>query len=244
MDPPDAGPALPVLDWPYVEGLRLDEAMHPLTLLAPGCTAGAAQPERRAAAPRGAVEVRLQGDQVDRAHPPHRDEPPTSLGAREPVRIRLLRQREPAGRSSALEPGDGAAHRRLGGWLAPLRRPIGLWCFAYATLHLSVYFGLNLLGSLEELAKEIAKHPFILFGMAAWALVLPLALTSTRASIRRLGAKRWQTLHRLIYGAAVLAAVHFILRVKGFQIEPWIYAAVAALLVLARVVKLSPLSRR
>ncbi|MCH4150991.1 MAG: sulfoxide reductase heme-binding subunit YedZ [Sphingobium sp.] len=130
------------------------------------------------------------------------------------------------------------------GWLAPLRRPIGLWCFAYATLHLSVYFGLNLLGSLEELAKEIAKHPFILFGMAAWALVLPLALTSTRASIRRLGAKRWQTLHRLIYGAAVLAAVHFILRVKGFQIEPWIYAAVAALLVLARVVKLSPLSRR
>lgn len=120
-------------------------------------------------------------------------------------------------------------------WLAPLRRPLGLWCFAYASLHLTVYFGLNLLGSFEELAQEIAKHPFILFGMAGWVLLLPLALSSTRAAIRRLGAKRWQMLHRLVYAAAVVAAVHFILRVKGFQIEPWIHAGIAAMLLLMRL---------
>lgn len=119
-------------------------------------------------------------------------------------------------------------------WLAPLRRPLGLWCFAYASLHLFVYFGLNLLGSLDDLAKEVAKHPFILFGMTAWTLLLPLALTSTRASIKRLGTKRWQTLHRLVYIAVAMAAVHFILRVKGFQIEPWIYAGIAGLLLLSR----------
>ena len=120
-------------------------------------------------------------------------------------------------------------------WLAPLRRPIGLWCFAYASLHLTVYFGLNLLGSFEELVQEIAKRPFILFGMAGWVLLLPLALSSTRAAIRRLGAKRWQMLHRLVYAAAVVAAVHFILRVKGFQIEPWIHAGIAAMLLLMRL---------
>lgn len=120
-------------------------------------------------------------------------------------------------------------------WLAPLRRPLGLWCFAYASLHLFVYFGLNLLGSVAELAKEVAKHPFILFGMTAWTLLVPLALTSTRASIKRLGGRRWQMLHRLIYVAVAFAAVHFILRVKGFQIEPWIYAGIAAFLLLARL---------
>lgn len=120
-------------------------------------------------------------------------------------------------------------------WLAPLRRPLGLWCFAYASLHLFVYFGLNLLGSVVELGKEIAKHPFILFGMTAWTLLLPLALTSTRASIKRLGGRRWQALHRLVYVAVAVAAVHFILRVKGFQIEPWIYAGIAAALLLTRL---------
>jgi sulfoxide reductase heme-binding subunit YedZ len=122
------------------------------------------------------------------------------------------------------------------GWLAAWRRPLGLWCFAYASLHLAVYFGLDQLGSITSLFKDVIKHKFILLGMAAWCLLLPLALTSTRGMIRRLGARRWQRLHRLVYGAGVLVAIHFILRVKGFQITPWIYAAVLATLLLTRIV--------
>jgi sulfoxide reductase heme-binding subunit YedZ len=119
-------------------------------------------------------------------------------------------------------------------WLAPLRRPLGLWCFAYASLHLLVYFGLDQLLSLRLLWKDVIRHPFILFGMTAWVLLLPLALTSTRKAIKRLGGRRWQALHRLVYVAVAVAAVHFIMRVKGFQIEPWIYAGIASALLLAR----------
>ncbi|MFO1261612.1 MAG: protein-methionine-sulfoxide reductase heme-binding subunit MsrQ [Sphingomonadaceae bacterium] len=120
-------------------------------------------------------------------------------------------------------------------WLAPLRRPLGLWCFAYASLHFLVYFGLDQLLSLRLLWKDVIRHPFILFGMTTWLLLLPLALTSTRKVIKRLGGRRWQALHRLVYGAVAVAAVHFIMRVKGFQIEPWIYAGIAVALLLARL---------
>lgn len=129
-------------------------------------------------------------------------------------------------------------------WLAPLRRPIGLWCFAYAAMHLSVYFGLDLLASVKELWKDVVKHNFILFGMAAFTLLLPLALTSTHGWIRRLGAKNWQRLHMLIYPAAILASIHFIMRVKGFQWEPWIYAGVLALLLFLRWFKIQRRTRR
>lgn len=127
--------------------------------------------------------------------------------------------------------------RRITGWnwLAAWRRPLGLWCFAYACLHLTVYFGLDLLADPAALWAEIAKHRFILLGMAAWAMLLPLALTSTRGMARRLGGRRWQALHRLAYAAAVAGAVHFILRVKGFQIEPWLYAGLFAALLAARL---------
>ncbi len=126
--------------------------------------------------------------------------------------------------------------RRLTGWswLAPWRRPLGLWCFAYASLHLSVYFGLDLLGSVMALLKDVSRHPFILLGMAGWCLLLPLALTSTRGMIRRVGARRWQNLHRLAYAVALLVSVHFILRVKGFQPEPYVYAGVLVVLLGAR----------
>lgn len=119
-------------------------------------------------------------------------------------------------------------------WLAAWRRPIGLWAFAYASLHLSVYFGLDLLGSLDLLWSDITKHRFILFGMTAWLLLLPLAITSTHGWIRRMGAARWQRLHRIAYAAGIAASVHFVMRVKGFQWEPWIYAGILAVLLLAR----------
>lgn len=126
-------------------------------------------------------------------------------------------------------------------WLAPLRRPAGLWAFAYAVLHLSVYFGLDLLASLDLLLEDVAKRPFILLGMTAFTLLVPLAITSTHGWIRRIGARNWQRLHRLAYAAALVASVHFILRVKGFQWEPWIYAAI---LVALLAVRLAPVRRK
>ncbi len=118
--------------------------------------------------------------------------------------------------------------------LMALRRPAGLWTFTYALIHLGVYLGLDLLGDLALLWEDVIKHRFILFGMAAFLLLAPLAVTSTHRWIRRIGARRWQKLHRLVYGAALLAAAHFILRVKGFQVEPWIYAGCFAILLLIR----------
>ncbi|WP_157132590.1 sulfite oxidase heme-binding subunit YedZ [Novosphingobium nitrogenifigens] len=128
--------------------------------------------------------------------------------------------------------------RRLTGWawLAPWRRPLGLWAFAYGCIHLLVYFVLDQGAAFDLLWADVVKHRFILLGMATWLMLLPLALTSTRASIRRLGGRRWQALHRLVYPAGGAAAIHFILRVKGFQIEPWIYAGLLLTLLGMRMV--------
>ena len=122
-------------------------------------------------------------------------------------------------------------------WLASWRRPAGLWAFAYGLIHLSVYFGLDQLGSFALLWRDVVKHKFVLLGMSSLLLLAPLAITSTRGWQKRLGGRRWQSLHRLVFVAAVLASIHFILRVKGFQIEPWIYAAVLAGLILWRMRK-------
>ena len=100
------------LDWPYVEGLRLDEAMHPLTILAVGLYGETlAQPERRPDPARGALEVRLQEHQVDRPDQPRRGRAADHLEQAEPWRVRVLFERQPGGRPSALEPGDRAPDR-------------------------------------------------------------------------------------------------------------------------------------
>jgi sulfoxide reductase heme-binding subunit YedZ len=118
--------------------------------------------------------------------------------------------------------------RRLTGWgrVMTLRRLLGLWAAAYAGLHLGFYLWAELDWSLADLIAETAKRPFILAGMAAFLCLTPLALTSTSAAIKRLGARRWQALHRLSYVAGGAASLHFILRVKGFQWEPWLYLAI------------------
>jgi sulfoxide reductase heme-binding subunit YedZ len=115
--------------------------------------------------------------------------------------------------------------RLVTGWgrVMTLRRLFGLWAFAYAAMHFLFYLFAELDLGLAALVAETVKRPFILAGMVAGLALLPLALTSTSAAIRRLGAKRWQALHRLAYLAGVAACVHFILRVKGFQWEPWLY---------------------
>lgn len=121
---------------------------------------------------------------------------------------------------------------RLTGWtpVMSLRRMLGLWAFAYAAVHLGFYLAMELDFSLALLWAEAVKKPFILFGMLGLLAMAPLAATSTRRAIKALGGRRWQALHRLAYLAGVAGCIHFLLRVKGFQPEPWIYAGVLALL--------------
>lgn len=125
---------------------------------------------------------------------------------------------------------------RLTGWtpIMSLRRMLGLWAFAYAAVHLGFYLWLELDFSLALLWAEALKKPFILFGMIGLLAMAPLAATSTRAAIKALGGRRWQALHRLAYLAGIAGCIHFILRVKGFQLEPWVYAGLLALLLALR----------
>lgn len=109
--------------------------------------------------------------------------------------------------------------------LIKLRRPLGLFAFFWGTLHLGIYLGLDQLFDWEFIIEDILERPFITVGMAAWIILLPLALTSTRGSIRRLG-KRWTQLHRGVYLAAALGVIHYYWRVKADTREPLIFAAV------------------
>ncbi len=125
--------------------------------------------------------------------------------------------------------------RRWLGWkaLAPCRRPLGLLAFGYASLHFATFLVLDLSLDLAALGEEIAERPYVTAGFTALVLMLPLAVTSTRAAVRRLG-RRWVVLHRLIYPAAVAAAVHFYWLVKADVREPLIYAALLVALLAAR----------
>jgi sulfoxide reductase heme-binding subunit YedZ len=127
--------------------------------------------------------------------------------------------------------------KRLLGWTWPmrLRRLLGLLGFFYASLHVLIYVALDRRGELATLLEDFTKRPFTIAGFAAWLLLVPLALTSTRAMVKRLGFVRWQRLHRLSYLAAALAAVHFLWGVKKDLTEPLVYGAVLALLLWARV---------
>jgi methionine sulfoxide reductase heme-binding subunit len=121
--------------------------------------------------------------------------------------------------------------RRLTGWnrVIQFRRMLGLFAFFYAAVHLSIYLVLDQGLALEFILADVAKRRFITAGMLAFLLMVPLAITSTRGWIRRLG-RRWQVLHRLVYFSALAAALHFIWKVKVVIGEPVYYAAVLALL--------------
>jgi methionine sulfoxide reductase heme-binding subunit len=126
--------------------------------------------------------------------------------------------------------------RRLTGWniLVQYRRMLGLFAFFYACVHLLSYLAFDRLFQLGEIAADIAKRPFITAGMAAFVLMVPLAVTSTRGWIRRLG-RRWQLLHRLVYASALAACLHFIWKVKVAIGEPVYYAGILAVLLLFRL---------
>ena len=121
--------------------------------------------------------------------------------------------------------------RRLTGMPAwtGYRRMLGLWAFAYACLHLLAYLALDLRWLWPQILADIAKRPYLTMGMGAWLMLLPLAATSTRAAMRRLG-RRWSSLHRLVYPAAILAVLHFWWLVKADLREPALYAAILAAL--------------
>lgn len=122
------------------------------------------------------------------------------------------------------------------GWLVAQRRFLGLAAFFWAMGHLSVYTVLDWFFDWAEIWKDIAKHLYITLGMLAFVLMIPLALTSTKASIRRLGGTRWNRLHSLVYVSVVAACFHFLWAVKKDIAEPIFYGTVVAVLLAFRVV--------
>ena len=122
-------------------------------------------------------------------------------------------------------------------WLVRLRRQIGLWAFAYAVAHFLIFIVFEHRAVLSSIVEDIIARPYILIGTSAFLLLMPLAITSTKGWIRRLG-KRWQRLHWLIYPAAVLGVVHFFMLIRANRwTEPLIYAAVLVLLLGFRVLR-------
>jgi|SRR5882724_3055679 len=126
--------------------------------------------------------------------------------------------------------------RRITGWHKAIRfrRMLGLFAFFHATLHLTIYVVIDLGGFWSQLLGEIAKRPYITVGFTAWLLMIPLAITSTQAMMRRLG-RRWQQLHRLVYISALLGVLHFLWLVKADHREPAIYLGVLVVLMLWRM---------
>jgi sulfoxide reductase heme-binding subunit YedZ len=125
--------------------------------------------------------------------------------------------------------------RRLTGWnpIIRLRRPLGLFAFFYALAHFSIWFVFDMVFDVGRMLDDIAERRFITVGMAALLVLLPLALTSTRGWIRRLG-RRWAQLHRGVYLAAGLAVVHYFWLVKADTRLPLLFAAILAVLLGAR----------
>ena len=111
---------------------------------------------------------------------------------------------------------------------------VGLFAFFYATLHVATYVVLDMFFAWDLIVADIAKRPFITMGALAFTAMVPLALTSTRGWIRRLG-RRWQVLHRLVYISAIAAAIHYLWKVKVIIGSPVYYAAVVAALLLFRI---------
>ena len=131
--------------------------------------------------------------------------------------------------------------RRWLGWkgLAPERRTLGLFAFGYACLHVAIYLIFDLELHLGAWAEDVIERPYITAGFVAFASLVPLAATSTRAAIKRLG-PRWTRLHRLVYVAGIAACVHFLWGVKADLLEPSLYAAALGALLILRARRPDP----
>jgi sulfoxide reductase heme-binding subunit YedZ len=128
--------------------------------------------------------------------------------------------------------------RLLFGWTWPirLRRMLGLFGFFYATLHVSTYAGLDQFFDWQAIFADVTKRKFIFVGFAAFIALIPLAMTSTSAAVKRMGYGHWKRLHRLAYVAPMLGVLHFIWRMKKDVSEPILYAFILGILLLIRVV--------
>lgn len=124
------------------------------------------------------------------------------------------------------------------GWLIRYRRIFGLFAFLYIAVHLAIYFCLDVELSWSDLVADVTERTYITLGMLGFLLLVPLALTSTRASVRRLGSKRWTAIHTLVYPAALLGVVHYWMAVKKDITEPSVFASIFALLLGYRLVAL------
>ena len=120
-------------------------------------------------------------------------------------------------------------------WLANMRRMLGLYAFFYACAHFLLFFGLDRAFSVSSTLTEMAKRQYLIIGSAALIILIPLAVTSTNAMIKRLGGKRWRSLHRLAYVAAVCGVIHYYMQVKADVRQPLVFAAVLAVLLGYRV---------
>jgi sulfoxide reductase heme-binding subunit YedZ len=132
------------------------------------------------------------------------------------------------------------------GWAWPIRirRLLGLLAFLYACLHVATYAAVDQGLDGRAILEAVTERKFTFVGFAAFVLLVPLAATSTRAAVRRLGFARWQRLHRLAYAAGVLAVLHFVWRVKRDLDEPAAYGAVLAALLLWRIARFALDGRR
>lgn len=119
--------------------------------------------------------------------------------------------------------------------LIRFRRQIGLMGFYYIVLHLAVWLFLDIQLLWGQIWADLLKRPYITIGMLAFVLMIPLALTSNNASLRRLGALTWRRLHKLTYAVVVLGAVHYLMVVKGWQLEPMIYLGITLVLLMLRI---------
>lgn len=111
-------------------------------------------------------------------------------------------------------------------WPMRARKHLGLLAFVYAALHLSIYLGFDKLGDLAATWEDVVERPFIAVGMAAFALLVPLAVTSNRRAMKRLGGASWSRLHKLVYVVAVLAVLHFFMRAKKDVTEAFLHGVV------------------
>ena len=127
--------------------------------------------------------------------------------------------------------------RRISGWnrLIAVRRPLGLLAFLYALLHFTNYIVIDQWFAWEYIAEDLLERPLITAGFTALLLLVPLAATSTKGAIRRLGGRRWQRLHRLIYPASLLGVLHYFWLVKADKTGPIIFAVIVVTLLALRV---------
>jgi sulfoxide reductase heme-binding subunit YedZ len=128
--------------------------------------------------------------------------------------------------------------RKISGlnWIISFRRTLGLYAFFYASLHFLIFFSLDRSFSVSSTLSEMVKRKYLFVGITGLLVMVPLAVTSTNAMIKRLGGKRWRALHRLAYVAAIAGVIHYYMQVKADVRQPLVFAAVLAILLGYRLV--------